>query len=223
MCGAVLGVMYFVDHKNFAGFLTMFSGSFHSDRHRQWLDLSDDSLDLPRREAERNGGQGRDCPRARAQSSGARSRGRARLHRRSRRLRRLPHPARVRRLHCRNRWALSRTCNVPAVLHHLHRAQLVVLPAQVADLWPRDRVSPSVQPLPRTAVAGRRQRTVMEVHQAWPIQVRLPDIRSLRSGHRGIIESGDRLRNAADRLQARMWPLCVPAHSLRAFMSSIIR
>jgi MFS transporter, NNP family, nitrate/nitrite transporter len=28
MCGAVLGVMYFVDHKNFAGFLTMFLALF---------------------------------------------------------------------------------------------------------------------------------------------------------------------------------------------------
>src|SRR5512133_1228187 len=74
------------------------SGSFRSDRHRQWLDLYDDSLDLPRAEAERSRGPGRDWPRARAQSSGARSRGRARLHRRSRLRRRLPHPARVRRL-----------------------------------------------------------------------------------------------------------------------------
>ena len=38
-----------------------------------------------------------------------------------------------------------------------------------------------------------------------------------------VAVSGDRLRNAANRLQLRMWPLCVPAHSLRAFMSSIIR
>jgi hypothetical protein len=30
-------------------------------------------------------------------------------------------------------------------------------------------------------------------------------------------------RNAANRLQLSMWPLCVPAQSLRAFMSSIIR
>jgi hypothetical protein len=38
-----------------------------------------------------------------------------------------------------------------------------------------------------------------------------------------IAVSGDRFRNAANRRQLRMWPLCVPAHSLRAFMSSIIR
>ena len=33
----------------------------------------------------------------------------------------------------------------------------------------------------------------------------------------------DRFRNAANRLQLWMWPLCVPAQSLRAFMSSIMR
>src|SRR4249919_4131965 len=38
-----------------------------------------------------------------------------------------------------------------------------------------------------------------------------------------VAVSGDRLRNAANRLQARIWPLCVPAQSLRAFMSSIMR
>jgi hypothetical protein len=29
--------------------------------------------------------------------------------------------------------------------------------------------------------------------------------------------SRDRLKNAANRLQLRIWPLCVPAQSLRAF------
>jgi hypothetical protein len=38
-----------------------------------------------------------------------------------------------------------------------------------------------------------------------------------------VAVSGERLRNAANRLQLPMWPLCVPAHSLRAFMSSIMR
>ena len=37
-----------------------------------------------------------------------------------------------------------------------------------------------------------------------------------------VAVSGERLRNAANRLQLLMWPLCVPAHSLRAFMSSIM-
>ena len=38
-----------------------------------------------------------------------------------------------------------------------------------------------------------------------------------------VAVSGDRFRNAANRLQLLMWPLCVPAQSLRAFMSSIMR
>src|SRR6516162_11132744 len=38
-----------------------------------------------------------------------------------------------------------------------------------------------------------------------------------------VAVSGERLRNAANRLQLLMWPLCVPAHSLRAYMSSIRR
>jgi hypothetical protein len=38
-----------------------------------------------------------------------------------------------------------------------------------------------------------------------------------------VAVSGDRFRNAANCLQLRMWPLCVPAQSLRAFMSSIMR
>ena len=107
MCVSVLGVMYSGSTRSLPA-SSPCSDSFLSDRRRQWLDLSVDSLDLPHGEAERSRGPGRDWPRARAQSSGARSRGRARLHRRSRLRRRLPHPARVRRLHCRNRWAGSR-------------------------------------------------------------------------------------------------------------------
>src|SRR6266568_6859965 len=38
-----------------------------------------------------------------------------------------------------------------------------------------------------------------------------------------VAVSGDRFRNVANCLQLRMWPLCVPAQSLRAFMSSIMR
>ncbi len=34
---------------------------------------------------------------------------------------------------------------------------------------------------------------------------------------------GEAVENAAKRLQLRMWPLCVSAQSLRAFMSSIMR
>src|SRR6266704_3629761 len=38
-----------------------------------------------------------------------------------------------------------------------------------------------------------------------------------------VAVAGDRFRNVANCLQLRMWPLCVPAQSLRAFMSSIMR
>src|SRR6266436_2033214 len=38
-----------------------------------------------------------------------------------------------------------------------------------------------------------------------------------------VAVSGDRLRNAANRLQLEMWLLCVCAPSLREFMSSIMR
>ena len=38
-----------------------------------------------------------------------------------------------------------------------------------------------------------------------------------------VAVSGDRFRKAANRLQLRICPLCVPAQSLRASMSSIIR
>src|SRR6516164_9765566 len=38
-----------------------------------------------------------------------------------------------------------------------------------------------------------------------------------------VAVSGERLRNAANRLQLRMWPRCVPAESFRAFLSSIMR
>jgi hypothetical protein len=48
------------------------------------------------------------------------------------------------------------------------------------------------------------------------VQLKLADIL-------GRSRFGDRLRNAANRLQPRIWPLCVPAQSLRAFMSSIMR
>jgi hypothetical protein len=49
-------------------------------------------------------------------------------------------------------------------------------------------------------------------------QVQLEQADILRRGRvRG------RFTNAANRLQLRMWPRCVPAHSLRAFMSSIMR
>ena len=38
-----------------------------------------------------------------------------------------------------------------------------------------------------------------------------------------VAVSGEHSRNAANRLQLRIWPLCAPAQSLREFMSSIMR
>ena len=38
-----------------------------------------------------------------------------------------------------------------------------------------------------------------------------------------VAAPGERCRNAANRLQLLMWSLCVPAPSLRAVMSSIMR
>ena len=52
--------------------------------------------------------------------------------------------------------------------------------------------------------------------RAYPVD-KVPELRP------GMTVSGDRFRNAANRLQLWMWPLCVPAQSLRAFMSSIMR
>jgi hypothetical protein len=60
------------------------------------------------------------------------------------------------RLHCRNRWALCRASNLPGVLRHLPRAQLVVLHAQVDGPWQSARVSMSINRLqrPRLVVVG---------------------------------------------------------------------
>ena len=140
MCVAVLGVMYFLEQKNFAGFLAMFLALFTLTG----LGNGSTYMTIPAifraehlHEAEGKGETARALA-LKARVDG--SRGRARLHRRSRLRRRLPHPARVRRLHCRNRWALSRASNLHSVLHHLHRAQLVVLHAQVDGPWQIARV-----------------------------------------------------------------------------------
>ena len=158
MCGAVLGVMYFVDQKKFAGFLTMFLALFVLTGVGNGSTYMTIPAIFRAEKLQRSRGPGRDWPRARAQSSGARSRGRDRLHRRSRRLRRLPHPARVRRLHCRNRWALSRASNLPSVLHHLHlRSTGGTTCASRRSLADRT-CEHEHQPLATTAVGSRRQR-----------------------------------------------------------------
>jgi hypothetical protein len=53
-----------------------------------------------------------------------------------------------------------------------------------------------------------------------PVSVRCSWNRRISSA---VAVSGERFKYAANRLQLLMWPLCVPAHSLRAFMSSIMR
>ncbi len=53
-----------------------------------------------------------------------------------------------------------------------------------------------------------------------PISARFSWNRRMSSA---VVVSGDRFRNAANRLQLRMWPFCVPAQSLREAMSSIMR
>ena len=51
MGAATIGVMYFVDIKDFAGFPGDVPDPVRHHRHRQRLDLPDDPLDLPRGEA----------------------------------------------------------------------------------------------------------------------------------------------------------------------------
>ena len=140
MCVAVLGVMYFLEQKNFIGFLTMFLALFTLTG----IGNGSTYMTIPAifraehlHEAEGKG----ETARALALKAGSMEAAAA--------LgfigavgscRRLPHPARVRHLHCRNRWALSRASNLHSVLHHLHWAQLVVLHAQVDGPWQIARV-----------------------------------------------------------------------------------
>jgi hypothetical protein len=62
--------------------------------------------------------------------------------------------------------------------------------------------------------------TTLRVQMLTPVSAKCSWNRRMSSN---VAVSGDRFKNAANRLQLRMWPLCVPAQSLRAFMSSIIR
>ncbi len=130
MGAATIGVMYFVDIKDFAGFLAMFLDPFRHDRHRQRLDLSNDSVDLSRGEAQGGEGIGRVGPRARLEGGRSRGRRRAGLHWCSRRLWRLPDPARLRRLDCRYGPPSSGAANLPGLLRNLRSAHVVVLSAQ---------------------------------------------------------------------------------------------
>ncbi len=130
MGAATIGVLYFVEVKEFAGFLAMFLILVRHDRHRQRLDLPDDPVDLPRAEAAGIEGFGRGSQSDRRQRGKDRKRYRARVYRRDRRLRRLFHPPRLWRVDCHDRRSTGRARDLPGVLRDLSGADVVVLPAQ---------------------------------------------------------------------------------------------
>ena len=75
------------------------------------------------------------------------------------------------------------------------------------------------------AAFGSNRRSVTRNRNRTPVMVRLRlqmlmPVSARCSWNRRISSpvavSGDRFRNAANRLQLRMWPLCGPAQSLRA-------
>jgi NNP family nitrate/nitrite transporter-like MFS transporter len=143
MGAATLGVMHFVEIKSFTGFLVMFT--LRHDRHRQWLDFPDDPLNLPRGEAQGGKGLGRRGAGAGPQGGRNRECRRARLHIGDRRLRRIPHPARLRRLDCRHRRTQPGIGSLPDVLRHLRGAYLAVRPAGQAARRPEPRRSTRVR------------------------------------------------------------------------------
>src|SRR6185437_8390590 len=98
-------------------------------RHRQRLDLSDDPVDLPRREAPDLEDRRRRGASAGDQGCQYRKCGGPWIHRRHRCMRRILHPARLRGLDRHDWRAASRAGGVPRLLRHLHCADLVVLPA----------------------------------------------------------------------------------------------
>ncbi len=126
MAAATVGVMYSVEAKSFAGFLTLFLVLF-----------PDDPGDLPPGEAQVGGRHGRGSRSARNEIGPHRERGRARVHVGDRRLRRLPHPPQLRRLHPGHGRALSRARNLPGLLRHVRRHDVVVLHAQDLPGAPR--------------------------------------------------------------------------------------
>ena len=130
MGAATIGVMYFVDVKDFAGFLAMFlilfvtTGIGNGSTYRMIPSIfREEKL----REAKGSGEAGR---RARDQGGRYRGRRRARIHRRDRRLRRISDPARLWRLDRRHRRPACGVASLPGVLRHLRGADVVVLYAQ---------------------------------------------------------------------------------------------
>jgi hypothetical protein len=129
MGAATIGVMYFVDIKEFNGFLAMFLILFVTTGIGNGS-LPDDPVDLSPGESSEGEGIRGPGPRARFAHGQHRKRRRARIYRRSRRLRRLPHSARLRRVDRRDRRPASRARHLPGILRDLPRADVVVLPAQ---------------------------------------------------------------------------------------------
>ena len=108
MGAATLGVMYFVDHKEFAGFLAMFLALFvltgigNGSTYRMIPSI------FRAQKLSEAGGKGETGRALALKAAGLEAATALGFIGAIGACRRLPHPARVRRLHCRNRWALSR-------------------------------------------------------------------------------------------------------------------
>ena len=142
MGAATIGVLYFVGIKDFTGFVGMFlilfvtTGVGNGSTYRMIPSIfREENL----RKAE---GQGRSRPRARIEGCQHPERRRARLHRRDRRMRRLPDPERLRQVDRTHRRSAARPDGLPRVLRDLPRAHLVLLPAQGARDIAACRASP---------------------------------------------------------------------------------
>ena len=130
MGAATIGVMYFVEIKDFAGFLAMFlilfitTGVGNGSTFRMIPSIFREEKLLAAK------GAGEVGPGQRRKGGQHRERGRARIYRRHRRLRRLPDPERLRRIDRSDRRAASGAGNLSGVLCDLPGAHLVVLPAR---------------------------------------------------------------------------------------------
>ena len=130
MGAATIGVVYFVGIKDFTGFLAMFlilfvtTGIGNGSTYRMIPSI------FREENLAQGKGQGRSRPGARHEGRQHRERRRAGLHRRDRRLRRLPDPERLRQVDRHHRRSAAGAGNLPGVLRDLPGADLVVLPAQ---------------------------------------------------------------------------------------------
>ena len=130
MGAATIGVMYFVEAKEFAGFLAMFlilfvtTGIGNGSTYRMIPSIFREEK-LRESKGHRRGGPG-----GRRERRQDRKRCCARVYRRNRRLRWLPDPARLRRLDCHDRRPASGAGDIPRLLCDLSCSHVVVLPAQ---------------------------------------------------------------------------------------------